>query len=274
MVPVCVPVEVPARYAMVAAQNAWKVNRKNEPVGVEPQRIAIETTKYWGPDQRTLSTSFMESTSRALRNKILDYLNIVQLGVTFAYTEGRGTIRISRGPGGYYSYLGTDNLSIPANRQTMNLDGFTLNTRESEYKRVVTHEGWHALGCPHEHQRKAVIDRIDRNKAYAYFKRTSGWNRSTVDSQVLTPLNERSLMSTPVDVQSIMAYSLPAQVMKDGIAVPGGSEVTPTDKAFMQKHYPPAGPVEPEPDPEPTDPIEPLPDGPEWSRPFEDIDWT
>ena len=46
---------------------------------------------------------------------------------------------------------------IPPNRQTMNLQGFTTNTPESEYKRVIRHEAGHALGFPHEHMRKASI---------------------------------------------------------------------------------------------------------------------
>ena len=59
--------------------------------------------------------------------------------------------RISRGSEGYWSYLGTDIRLIPRNRPTMNLQGFTMNTSESEYKRVVRHETGHTLGFPHEH---------------------------------------------------------------------------------------------------------------------------
>jgi hypothetical protein len=59
--------------------------------------------------------------------------------------------QISRGSEGYWSYLGTDIRLIPWNRPTMNLQGFTMNTSESEYKRVVRHETGHTLGFPHEH---------------------------------------------------------------------------------------------------------------------------
>ena len=67
-------------------------------------------------------------------------------------------MRISRGGGGYWSYLGTDVLLIPKNRQTINVQGFTMNTPESEYRRVVRHETGHSLGFPHEHMREGGAD--------------------------------------------------------------------------------------------------------------------
>jgi hypothetical protein len=80
-------------------------------------------------------------------------------------------VRISRG-GGYWSYLGTDILLIPPSQQTMNLEGFTMNMPETEYRRVIRHEAGHTLGFPHEHMRKELIARIDREKAYDYFWHT------------------------------------------------------------------------------------------------------
>jgi len=55
---------------------------------------------------------------------------------------------------GYWSYLGTDILHIPKNRPTMCLENFSMDTLESEYKRVVRHETGHTLGFPHEHMRR------------------------------------------------------------------------------------------------------------------------
>ena len=56
---------------------------------------------------------------------------------------------------GYWSYLGTDVLHIPVDQQTMNLQGFTERTPESEYRRVVRHETGHTMGFPHEHMRRS-----------------------------------------------------------------------------------------------------------------------
>src|SRR5438045_2915713 len=70
-----------------------------------------------------------------------------------AEASGTGEVRIARGPGGYYSCLGTDIRLIAANRQTMNLEGFSANAPESEFRRVGRHEAGHTLGFPHEHMR-------------------------------------------------------------------------------------------------------------------------
>jgi hypothetical protein len=139
----------------------------------DPLSMAVVTGKYWGPSPRTLTVSFMESTPSDLRARIVSHLNAwTRTGcVTFAQTQGTGQVRISRGAGGYWSYLGTDVLLIPQNRPTMNLQSFTMNTAESEYKRVIRHEAGHTLDAPHEHMRKELVARIDRQKA-RHFRRT------------------------------------------------------------------------------------------------------
>jgi hypothetical protein len=123
----------------------------------------------------------------------------------------------------------------------MNLQGFTMNTPESEYKRIVRHETGHTLGFPHEHMRKDLVARIDRQKAYDYFLRAQGWDKATVDAQVLTALDERTLMGTPVDQTSIMCYQLPGSITRDGRPILGGVDIDPSDYAFADKIYPKPG---------------------------------
>jgi hypothetical protein len=145
---------------------------------------------------------------------------------------------------GYWSYLGIDIRSIPANQPTMNLDSFTMNTPDSEFYRVVRHETGHTLGFPHEHMRKEIIDRIDREKAIASFMASQGWSRQEVIAQVLTPLNASALIATAqADPHSIMCYWLPASIMKDNVAVDGGTDIDSMDAQFAAKLYP--GPVAP-----------------------------
>ena len=252
---VCTPKALPTRLLVAAAETATRLNPVNAPAYgafaamaadfevMEPARIAVLTSKYWGPTPRRLTVSFMENTPANLRTRIISHMNAwTKTGcISFVETSGTGDVRISRGPGGYYSYLGTDILHIPRNRQTMNLQGFTMNTPESEYKRVIRHETGHTLGAPHEHMRKALVARIDPQKAYDYFLRTQGWDKATVDAQVLTPLNEASLMKTPPDQTSIMCYQLPGSITKNGQPILGGTDINPTDYAFIGKIYPKAG---------------------------------
>jgi hypothetical protein len=179
----CTPKSLPGRLLVKAAKTAVSINPVNAPafgplaaVGADlqvsdPLRIAVLTSKYWGPAPRRLTVSFMEGTPTDLKNRILSHMNAwgKTACISFALTGGTGNVRISRGPGGYWSYLGTDILHIPTNRQTMNLEGLTMSTPESEYKRVVRHETGHTLGSPHEHMRKALVARVDPQKAYAWF---------------------------------------------------------------------------------------------------------
>jgi len=252
---ICTPKALPKRLLVQAAKTAVRINPVNAPMlqafagpnadfhVMEPLRIAVLTVKYWGPAPRRLTVSFMESTPANLRAHIISHMNAwTRTGsISFIETSSTGDVRISRGPGGYYSYLGTDILHIPKNRQTMNLQGFTMNTPESEYKRVVRHETGHTLGCVHEHMRKELVARVDPQKAYDYFLQTQGWDKATVDAQVLTPLDDKSLMSTPPDQTSIMCYQLPASITRDGQPILGGLDINQTDYDFVGKIYPKTG---------------------------------
>jgi hypothetical protein len=245
---------LPARLHSRAAETARRINPVNAPLPMAvgpadfaptPAMIALLTTRYWGSASRTLSVSFMENTPADLRARILTHFNAWTVSVTFVQTNGVGDVRISRGPGGYYSYLGTDIRHIPNNHQTMNLESFSTSTPESEFRRVIRHEVGHTLGFPHEHMRKELVALIDPAKAYRYFLATQGWDRRTVDQQVLTPLDEASLLDTPPDQDSIMCYQLPGQITINGQPIRGGTDINASDAAFAHSIYPPVTPTPP-----------------------------
>jgi hypothetical protein len=251
----CTIKSLPGRLHVPAARTAVNINPLNAPAPLfttltdaaadlisQPQFLAVLVTKYWGPTPRQLTVSFMETTPADLRARIVAQMNAwtKTACISFAETQGVGHVRISRGPGGYWSYLGTDIMHIPQDRPTMNLEGFTMATRESEFVRVVRHETGHTLGFPHEHMRQELIARINREKAYAYFLRTQGWDQRTVDAQVLTPLDQKSIMATPPDQDSIMCYQLPGSITTNGQPIRGGADINATDFAFAGRIYPKA----------------------------------
>jgi hypothetical protein len=114
-----------------------------------------------------------------------------------------------------------------------------MATPESEYKRVVRHEAGHTLGFPHEHMRRQLVALIDRQKAIAHFGATQGWDEEMVQLQVLTPLEDGSLISTEhADPKSIMCYHIPGFLTKNGQPILGGTDIVKADYDFTAKIYP------------------------------------
>jgi hypothetical protein len=217
-----------------------------------PQRIALLTSRYWGAQPRSLSVRFLDRSTRSLRSRVVRHMNAWYTGtaaggsrtcVRFVQAQGTdpGQVRITTSlQDGYWSYLGTDIRHIPSGEPTMCLEGFTADTEESEYRRVVRHETGHTLGFPHEHMRRALVQLLDPEKAYAYFTRTQGWDRATVDAQVLTSLEDRQILVSAdlPDQNSIMCYQLPGAITRSGAPISGGVDIDPQDAAFAHKIYP------------------------------------
>src|SRR5581483_4773556 len=150
----CTLKQLPEHLWENAAKVAAEINPANLPAALgfalqtglvlTSQHIAVLSTKWRGSGGVNLTVSFpFDNPAADLRAKILSFMNLwgTRANVKFVETKGQGQIRIARTPGhGHYSYLGPDNLSIPANQPTMNFDSFTSRTPDSEFARVVCHE--------------------------------------------------------------------------------------------------------------------------------------
>jgi hypothetical protein len=254
----CTPRALPPHLQHAAAAQAVRVNPANAPPRgalaavttlleaetppvLLPEHLAVLVGRFWGAGGVHLTVGFLEEPPADLRDRILAHANAwgACCNARFVWTRTDPQVRITREPGGYWSYLGTDVLQIPPNEATMCLEGFTMQTPAAEFYRVVRHEFGHTLGFPHEHLRRELVAKIDRAKAIAYFGRTQGWSEQEVVQQVLTPLEESSIRGTPgADSTSIMCYQLPGEVTTDGQPIPGGTNIDATDGAFAAKVYP------------------------------------
>jgi len=252
---VCTPKSLPRQQWVTAARTASEINPINHPpvdrlvrimagFAATPEHIAVLTTKYWHTKGVLLTVSFIDDAPADLQKRIVSHMNAwaKSANVTFALSATDPQVRIARMAGengGYWSYLGTDILSIDRDNPTMNLEAFTMNTPESEFHRVVRHETGHTLGCPHEHMRRDLVALIDADKATAYFQATQGWSAEETRQQVLTPIEQSSLWGTShADPNSIMCYQIPGSITKNGKPIIGGLDIDASDYAFMAKVYP------------------------------------
>jgi hypothetical protein len=249
----CSPKMLPKHLLVNAAREAVRVNPLNQVrldrlslvmPDFEPtaERIAVVTKKYWGTKGVRLTVGFLDNAPADLRSRILLHMNAwgKTANVQFVPTATDPQVRIARTiDDGYWSYVGTDILQIPPDEPTMNLESFTMNVSEAEFHRVVRHETGHTLGAPHEHMRQELVAKIDVKKAIKYFGETQGWSPDVVRQQVLTPIEESSLLHTAhSDPNSIMCYQIPGKITKNGQPILGGLDIDPLDYEFMGSIYP------------------------------------
>lgn len=257
----CTSKYLPSEMQLEAAEIAVQQNPVNRPANsasgptdliLPPREIAVRTSRYWGNKGVKLTVGFLEPIAAELRNRIIEHANAWARhgNIQFTYSTVEPQVRITREQEGYWSYLGTDILSIGKNDPTMCLERFSMTTLETEFVRVVRHEFGHTLGFEHEHMRRAIIEKLDQQKTIAYFRRTQGWTPAMVMQQVLTPLAESSLMGTPdADETSIMTYALPGTITLDGKPILGGNDIAPQDAKFVEKIYPKQAAPPPPPEP-------------------------
>lgn len=253
----CTPKSLPVSRLRAAARRALEINPANgvqhrpvvrTPIGRRggPRRLAVVVGRRWPASGVRLTVKFLDSPPADLRVRILRHMNAWAKTANVLFTETRGTakVRIARldapeDVAGYWSWIGTEILEVAADEPTLNLEGFTMKVSDAEFRRVVRHEAGHTLGFDHEHMRGDFVKRIDRKKAFAFFDRTEGWTRQEVEEQVLTPLEDASIMGTPdADMHSIMCYQIPGAITKNGKPIIGGLDINATDFEFAASVYP------------------------------------
>lgn len=217
---------------LTPAQHAAHHLRLNPP-GV--QAAVMRTDSKW-PLGHVLTIEFRGG-RRADRQAFLAagsvwarYANIGFMEVS-ANAEIRVSFDLSLGS---WAYVGTQALSVASDEPTANMGWPDDPGRD-------LHEWGHILGLEHEDMRRDSGLKWNIPAVLAYFGGPpNNWSEQEVYDQVLNTLDPSTeTASGPFDSHSIMAYSIPAELLLDpSQAVPQNDTLSAGDIALIQRMYP------------------------------------
>lgn len=230
----CIEMPLPRR----AAIRRRDANARARALG--PSRAAFFSRKLW-PNGTTLRCRFLGGTKvqQAFVKRVAsEWTRHANLHFEWLDAPGASDLRIDFREGeGSWSYVGTDNRSIPQNAITMNLGW--LHKRRPRDSGTVLHEFGHAIGLVHEHLRERAFE-WNREAVIASLSGPPNyWDEEAIEHNVLSKLNSSLLNATDeIDDQSIMMYPFPAEWTLSGQGTEQNEVLSPQDKEHVRFVYP------------------------------------
>jgi hypothetical protein len=209
-------------------------------VGSDITGVALKRC-LWKPG-RILRARFLDGDPR-VQAKVITVAKEWEKYANIKYEFGQdpnAEIRISFiADSGSWSFCGTDCLTIPMNKPTMNLGWLQVNTANEEYNRVVIHEFGHSLGLAHEHQNPATNIPWNKPAVYrAYAGPPNNWTPDKVDANLFQTYAVDQTQYTEFDRQSIMLYPIPKELTDGAFEVGWNTRLSDIDKSFITSLYP------------------------------------
>ena len=208
---------------------AHRVQRYQPQRGIMRDKAISLVGKQW-VNSSTIAIRFLDGTSRQqdmVREVAPEWTRHANL--EFAFTDDpTAQIRVTfDADDGAWSYVGTDNLSIPLHAATLNLGW--------QDEGVILHEFGHMIGLSHEHQNPD--GGINWDEA-AVIRDLSGppnfWTEDQIRHNVLNKYSADQLHGTTFDPDSIMLYAFPADWTTDGFATHENEKLSDLDEQFVQ----------------------------------------
>lgn len=196
--------------------------------------LVDDSAKFW--NKTTIKVKFLDGDA-TVQAKVIKWAQVWSqfANVIFAFgNDPSSDIKVSfLLKGQSWSYIGTDALSIPQSKPSMNLGWLDATTSDDVYSSVVLHEFGHVLGLIHEHQSPAAGIKWNKPAAYTYFAANDGWSNTQVDAQVFSVYSTPTSNYSAFDINSIMLYSFPASLTLDGSSTPWNTTLSSMDKEYI-----------------------------------------
>lgn len=161
-------------------------------------------------------------------------------GIPFvpAKSKGESDVRVTFAPGGSWSFIGNQALSVSYKDPTMQLGWVNDNTSHDEMQQVVLHEFGHVMGLLHEHQNPSHGIQWDKERVYSYYTGYPNyWSRNQVDINVFDKYDKSLTQFTDFDPSSIMLYPIPEAFTLDEYEVSWNCCLSDVDKDFVRRLY-------------------------------------
>jgi len=176
-----------------------------------------------------------------LRDEVLQTANewSKYTGVTFvkALSREKSDIRLSFASSGWWSYVGTNALSISKDSVTISLDQLYLEGKEKR-RGIILHEFGHVLGLLHELQSQNFKLEWDEPALFAYYRKEFNVDEAWVRFNIIDKYKEPGAIYCEFDPNSIMIYEIPKGLLKDqSVEFKEATTLSVLDRKYIKLFY-------------------------------------